>query len=46
MTPLVFIDGEQGTTGLQVQHGLAGRKDLRLLQLHPWQRQVLPPACG
>jgi len=39
MTPLVFIDGEQGTTGLQVQHGLAGRKDLRLLQLPPAHRK-------
>ena len=33
MTSLVFIDGEQGTTGLQVQQWLAGRNDLRLLQL-------------
>ena len=33
MTPLVFIDGDQGTTGLQLRHWLAGRPDLRLLQL-------------
>ncbi|HVR53026.1 MAG TPA: N-acetyl-gamma-glutamyl-phosphate reductase [Pseudorhodoferax sp.] len=33
MTPLVFIDGDQGTTGLQVRQWLAGRSDLRLLQL-------------
>lgn len=33
MTPLVFIDGDQGTTGLQVRHWLAGRDDIRLLQL-------------
>lgn len=33
MTPLVFIDGDQGTTGLQVRQWLAGRNDLRLLQL-------------
>lgn len=33
MQPLVFIDGDQGTTGLQVQQWLAGRTDLRLLQL-------------
>lgn len=33
MSPLVFIDGDQGTTGLQVQQWLAGRTDLRLLQL-------------
>lgn len=33
MTPLVFVDGDQGTTGLQVRQWLAGRNDLRLLQL-------------
>ncbi len=33
MTPLVFIDGDQGTTGLQVRQWLAGRTDLRVLQL-------------
>ncbi|MFT3804060.1 MAG: N-acetyl-gamma-glutamyl-phosphate reductase [Burkholderiaceae bacterium] len=33
MTPLVFIDDDQGTTGLQVRQWLAGRADLRLLQL-------------
>ncbi len=33
MTPLVFIDGDQGTTGLQVRQWLSGRQDLRLLQL-------------
>lgn len=33
MTPLVFIDGDQGTTGLQVREWLVGRTDLRLLQL-------------
>ena len=33
MTPLVFIDGDQGTTGLQVRQWLAGRNDLRLLEL-------------
>jgi N-acetyl-gamma-glutamyl-phosphate reductase uncommon form len=31
MTPLVFIDGDQGTTGLQMRQRLAGRTDLRLL---------------
>lgn len=32
-TPLVFIDGDQGTTGLQIQDRLRGRSDLRLLTL-------------
>ncbi len=39
MTPLVFIDGDQGTTGLQVRQWLAGRTDLRLLQLPPGHRK-------
>jgi N-acetyl-gamma-glutamyl-phosphate reductase len=33
MKPLVFIDGDQGTTGLMVHQLLAGRDDLQLLQL-------------
>jgi N-acetyl-gamma-glutamyl-phosphate reductase len=32
-TPLVFLDGDQGTTGLQIQQRLQGRTDLRLLTL-------------
>lgn len=39
MTPLVFIDGDQGTAGLEVRQWLAGRTDLRLLQLPPGQRK-------
>ncbi len=39
MTPLVFIDGNQGTTGLQLHQLLAGRDDLRLLQLPPEVRK-------
>lgn len=31
--PLVFIDGDQGTTGLQIHERLHGRTDLRLLTL-------------
>ena len=41
MTPLVFIDGDQGTTGLQVRQWLSGRTDLRLLQLPPGHRKSL-----
>jgi N-acetyl-gamma-glutamyl-phosphate reductase len=33
MKPSVFIDGDQGTTGLRVHQLLAGRDDLQLLQL-------------
>ncbi|NIE75195.1 N-acetyl-gamma-glutamyl-phosphate reductase [Pantoea sp. Ap-967] len=44
-TPLVFIDGDQGTTGLQIHARLQGRSDLRLLTLpdaerkHPQRRR-------
>jgi N-acetyl-gamma-glutamyl-phosphate reductase len=37
--PLVFIDGDQGTTGLQVRERLAGRADIDLLTLPPAQRK-------
>jgi len=37
--PLVFIDGQYGTTGLQIQERLAGRADLRLLSLPPGERK-------
>ena len=39
MTPLVFIDGDQGTTGLQLRQWLAGRTDLRLLRLPTGHRK-------
>jgi N-acetyl-gamma-glutamyl-phosphate reductase len=37
--PLVFIDGDQGTTGLQILQRLQAREDLRLLTLPGAQRK-------
>ncbi|WP_454694595.1 N-acetyl-gamma-glutamyl-phosphate reductase [Achromobacter aegrifaciens] len=37
--PLVFIDGDQGTTGLQIHERLHGRTDLRLLTLPEAERK-------
>ncbi|MFJ4345517.1 N-acetyl-gamma-glutamyl-phosphate reductase [Pseudomonas sp. NPDC089401] len=38
-TPVVFIDGDQGTTGLQIHTRLQGRDDLRLLTLPEAERK-------
>lgn len=38
-TPLVFIDGDQGTTGLQIHARLQDRQDLRLLTLPEAERK-------
>ncbi|HMN83363.1 MAG TPA: N-acetyl-gamma-glutamyl-phosphate reductase [Burkholderiaceae bacterium] len=43
MKPRVFIDGDQGTTGLQIQARLAGRDDLSLTTL-PADRRKDPRA--
>ncbi|CAG9177415.1 N-acetyl-gamma-glutamyl-phosphate reductase [Cupriavidus pinatubonensis] len=38
-SPLVFIDGDQGTTGLQIHERLRGRTDLRLFTLAASERK-------
>jgi N-acetyl-gamma-glutamyl-phosphate reductase len=37
--PIVFIDGDQGTTGLQIHERLRGRNDIRLFTLDASERK-------
>ncbi|MGH6860948.1 MAG: N-acetyl-gamma-glutamyl-phosphate reductase [Phyllobacterium sp.] len=39
MKPKIFIDGEHGTTGLQIRTRLAGREDLDVLSIPPAERR-------
>ncbi|HYH05317.1 MAG TPA: hypothetical protein VEC37_19665 [Bacillota bacterium] len=35
----VFVDGQEGTTGLKINERLAGRPDLEILSIDPAQRK-------
>ena len=39
MTHTIFVDGQEGTTGLRIHEVLAGRPDIELLRIDPGRRK-------
>ena len=42
MKPKIFIDGREGTTGLQIYERLSSRRDIELLQINNSKRKDVP----
>jgi N-acetyl-gamma-glutamyl-phosphate reductase len=40
MKPKIFIDGQSGTTGLQIYDRIGAREDLELLTIDPAKRRI------
>ena len=43
--PIVYIDGREGTTGLQIYDRLAAREDVRLLLIEEEKRKIGRASC-
>ena len=39
MKPKIFVDGQEGTTGLRIHEHLAGRSDVEVLKIAPELRK-------
>ncbi len=39
MKPIIFIDGDHGTTGLKIRKRLSGRSDLNIIKIDPKKRK-------
>ena len=42
MKPKIYIDGKEGTTGLQIYDRLGGRGDIELLLISEEKRKTMP----